>query len=113
MKKRIFCIVFVLMFATSVVSAYAESESRNPKDIPDYPPKIPPIQTDRFKKLLRDLAEEMTKTNKEKPRCLSISVKHSDEYKKCPDKTYKLAEWCSGDCSDDDAKITICCPLFQ
>ena len=27
----------------------------------------------------------------------------------CDDGTFKLLEWCSGDCSSDGAKVTICC----
>ena len=26
---------------------------------------------------------------------------------------FKLAEWCSGDCNDDDAMVTLCCNYSQ
>ena len=31
------------------------------------------------------------------------------EVHQCPIQTFKLAEWCSGNCSANDARMTLCC----
>ncbi|MCF8145689.1 MAG: hypothetical protein K9N21_17395 [Deltaproteobacteria bacterium] len=42
-------------------------------------------------------------------RCTAYPVEEKVAQPKCGNGQYQLAAWCSGDCSGDDARVTICC----
>ena len=44
-----------------------------------------------------------------KQQCTGHPVEDFEPYAQCREGTYELLRWCSGDCNDDDAKMTICC----
>lgn len=41
--------------------------------------------------------------------CKAYPTEEHHPPKQCTAETFKLVEWCSGDCNADDARVTICC----
>jgi outer membrane murein-binding lipoprotein Lpp len=41
--------------------------------------------------------------------CRAKPTEEGRDFKTCARNEYELMRWCSGDCSSDDAKVTICC----
>jgi len=58
------------------------------------------IQADSLNKILR-LGEHWD--------CKAYPSEDFQKYKKCPEDQVVFARWCSGDCTSDDARVTICC----
>ena len=57
---------------------------------------------------IKEVSEVKQIANK-KLKCRAIPKEDKKKYGKCSDNEFKLAQWCSGDCGGDDAKVTICC----
>lgn len=41
--------------------------------------------------------------------CEAFPAEEYQSYVQCREGTFELIKWCSGDCSSDDSKMTICC----
>ena len=53
------------------------------------------------------VAEDITKRLES---CEAFPREETQPFAQCRSGTFQLAEWCSGDCNADDARVTICCP---
>jgi len=62
----------------------------------------------RSKDLVTEVSELKQLANK-KLKCRAIPTEERRNYGTCSNNEFKLVQWCSGDCTGDDAKVTICC----
>lgn len=57
-----------------------------------------------------NFSKEVKRLNSKKLTCQATPREESQEKSvSCAANYYKLAEWCSGDCNADDARVTLCC----
>jgi len=45
----------------------------------------------------------------ENMQCVAHPAEDFQSYRPCMKDEFTFAEWCSGDCNSDDARVTICC----
>ena len=56
------------------------------------------------------LSKNVESLDSQKLTCEAIPREEfQEEFASCAADYYKLAEWCSGDCNADDARVTLCC----
>ncbi len=54
------------------------------------------------------ISDELETLKNRKLVCQALTTEEFDPAPTC-DAGYTLARWCSGDCNEDDAQVTLCC----
>ena len=66
-------------------------------------------QAEDLIKKVGELSKNVKKLNSKKLTCKAKPSEDFQKFASCEADYYRLAEWCSGDCNADDAKVTLCC----
>lgn len=70
------------------------------------------VLQERTKQLQEENKKQQQRIANLENKRLSCSAHPSEEHSgfaSCPSGKYMLVNWCSGDCSSDDARVVICC----